>query len=105
MIDNKCTILATMWFSMQDDQKFRYFRQENDIHSPFSYRDDEEFRGLLEKIKPGLMAAYLIDTQLIKPSRSAIELVEVSYDSLAKFLGVAPNTEFETFREMIQAGK
>ena len=103
--ENNCTILATMWFAMQDDEKYKAFREENDIFSPLNYRDDEEFKDLLENYKPGLMAAYLVDVGLIESTKSATNLIQRTYDSIAKFLGVPPKKSFETFREMIEAGK
>jgi hypothetical protein len=103
--ENNCTILATMWFAMQDDEKYKAFREENDIFSPLNYLDDEEFRDLLENHKPGLMAAYLVDVGLIESTKSATNLIERTYDSIAKFLGVPPKKAFETFQELIQAGK
>jgi hypothetical protein len=103
--ENNCTILATMWFAMQDDDKYKAFREEHEIFSPLNYRDDEEFRDLLENYKPGLMAAYLVDVGLIESTKSATNLIERTYDSIAKFLGVPPKKAFETFQELIQAGK
>ena len=103
--ENNCTILATMWFAMQDDEKYKEFRDMNEISSPFDYRDDEEFRNLLENNKPGLMTAYLVDVGHIEASKSATALIESTYNSIAKFLGVPPKKAFETFRELIEAGK
>jgi hypothetical protein len=103
--ENNCTILATMWFAMQDDEKYKEFRDVNEISSPFDYRDDEEFRDLLEDYKPGLMTAYLVDVGHIEASKSATALIESTYNSIAKFLGVPPKKAFETFRELIEAGK
>ena len=103
--ENNCTILATMWFAMQDDEKYKAFREEHEIFSPFEYRDDEEFRNLLEVHRPGLMAAYLVDVGLIESTKSATNLIQRTYDSIAKFLGVPPKKAFETFQEMIDAGK
>ena len=103
--ENNCTILATMWFAMQDDEKYKDFREVNEISSPFDYRDDEEFRDLLENYKPGLMTAYLVDTGQIEASKSANALIDSTYNSIAKFLGVPPNKAFDTFQEMIEAGK
>jgi hypothetical protein len=104
--ENHCTILATMWFAMQDDEKFSGFRSENMIVSPIEYfGDDEDFRDLLEDNKPGLMAAYLIDAELIEPTKAASALVETTYSAISKFLGVSPKKEFETFEEMIDARK
>jgi hypothetical protein len=103
--ENNCTILATMWFAMQDDEKYKAFRDENDIFSPFVYRDSEEFRGLLEDHRPGLMAAYLVDVGLIEKTKSATDLIQRTYDSIAKFLSVPPKKAYETFQEMIEAGK
>jgi len=103
--ENNCTILATMWFAMQDDEKYKAFRDENDIFSPFNYRDDEGFRDLLENQKPGLMAAYLVDVGLIESSKFATNLIQRTYDAIAKFLGVPTKKAFETFQEMIEAGK
>jgi hypothetical protein len=77
----------------------------NEISSPFDVRDDEEFRDLLEDHKPGLMAAYLVDVGHIEASKSATVLIESTYNSIAKFLGVPPKKAFETFRELIEAGK
>ena len=104
--ENHCTILATMWFAMQDDEKFSGFRSENMIVSPIEYfGDDEDFRDLLEDNKPGLMAAYLIDAELIEPTKAASALVETTYSAISKFLGVSLKKEFETFEEMIDARK
>jgi hypothetical protein len=104
--ENHCTILATMWFAMQDDEKFSGFRSENMIVSPIEYfGDDEDFRDLLEDNTPGLMAAYLIDAELIEPTKAATALVETTYSAISKFLGVSPKKEFETFEEMIDARK
>jgi predicted DNA-binding WGR domain protein len=103
--ENNCTILATMWFAMQDDDKYTDFRDLNEISSPFDVRDDEEFRDLLEDHKPGLMAAYLVDVGHIEASKSATALIESTYNSIAKFLGVPSKKAFETFQEMIEAGK
>ena len=103
--ENNCTILATMWFAMQDDEKYKDFRDVNEISSPFDFRDDEEFRDLLENYKPGLMAAYLVDVGHIEASKSSTALIESTYNSIAKFLGVPSKKAFETFQEMIEAGK
>ena len=103
--ENNCTILATMWFAMQEDEKYKAFREVHDIFSPLNYRDDEEFRDLLENYKPGLMTAYLVDVGHIEASKSATALIESTYNSIAKFLGVPPKKAFETFRELIEAGK
>jgi predicted DNA-binding WGR domain protein len=103
--ENNCTILATMWFAMQDDDKYKTFRDLNDIYSPFHFRDNEEFVDLLEDHKPGLMAAYLVDTGQIEASKSSTALIDSTYNSIAKYLGVPPNKAFETFQELIEAGK
>ena len=103
--ENNCTILATMWFAMQDDEKYKTFRDLNDIYSPFHYRDGEDFRDLLEDHRPGLMAAYLVDAGHVEPSKSSTALIDSTYNSIAKFLGISPKKAFETFQEMIEAGK
>ena len=103
--ENNCTILATMWFAMQDDEKYKEFRDLNEISSPFDYRDDEEFRDLLEDHRPGLMAAYLVDVGLIESTESTTTLIQDTYGSIATFLGVPPKKAFETFQEMIESGK
>ena len=103
--ENNCTILATMWFAMQDDDKYTEFRDWNEISSPFDFRDDEEFRDLLEDHKPGLMAAYLVDVGHIDASKSTTALIESTYNSIAKFLGVPSKKAFETFQEMIESGR
>ena len=103
--ENNCTILATMWFAMQDDEKYKTFRDLNDIFSPFHFRDNEEFVDLLEDHKPGLMAAFLVDTGQIEASKSSTALIESTYNSIAKHLGVPPNKAFETFQELIESGK
>jgi predicted DNA-binding WGR domain protein len=103
--ENNCTILANMWFAMQDDEKYKEFRDLNEISSPFDYRDDEEFRDLLEDHRPGLMAAYLVDVGHIEASKSSTALIESTYNSIAKFLGVPSKKAFETFQEMIEDGK
>jgi hypothetical protein len=103
--ENNCTLLATMWFAMQEDEKYKAFREENDIFYPLDFRDDEEFRYLLENHRPGLMAAYLVDVGHVEPSKSSTALIERTYNSIAKFLGVPPKKAFETFQEMIEAGK
>ena len=103
--ENHCTILATMWFAMQEDEKFKNFREENLIVSPLEYFDNEQFRDVVEDCKPGLMAAYLVDAELIEPTKAAVGLIESTYNEIAKFLGVSLNKEFETFEELIDAGK
>jgi hypothetical protein len=99
--ENNCTILATMWFAMQGEDKYTEFRDLNEISSPLDFRDDEEFRDLLEDHRPGLMAAYLVDVGHIEASKSTTALIESTYNSIAKFLGVPPKKAFETFEEMI----
>jgi hypothetical protein len=102
--ENHCAILATMWFAMQEDEKFKNFRDENFVVSPLEYLDNEEFRDVIEDCKPGLMAAYLVDSELIEPTKAAVGLIESTYSEIAKFLGVSLKKEFETFEEMIDAG-
>ena len=103
--ENHCTILATMWFAIQEDEKFKNFREENLIVSPLEYFDNEQFRDVVEDCKPGLMAAYLVDAELIEPTKAAVGLIESTYNEIAKFLGFSLKKEFETFQELIYAGK
>jgi hypothetical protein len=50
------------------------------------------------------MAAYLVDAELIEPTKAAVGLIDSTYNEIAKFLGVSLKKEFETFEEMIDAG-
>jgi hypothetical protein len=79
--NGKCNILAELWFD---------------------YRDDEEFKDFIEYNDIGLPLAYLISSEIAKPTGVAEQYVNETYELLSKALGVSDTIPYEGLDVMLE---
>jgi hypothetical protein len=79
--DGKCNILAELWFD---------------------YRDDEEFKDFIEYNDIGLPLAYLISSEIAKPTGVAEQYINETYDLLTQSLKVSDTVPYNTLNEMLE---
>jgi hypothetical protein len=82
--DGKCNILAELWFD---------------------YRDDEEFKDFIEYNDIGLPLAYLISSEIAKPTGVAEQYINETYDLLTQSLGVSDTAPYNTLNEMLEGSE
>ena len=79
--DGKCNILAELWFD---------------------YRDDEEFKDFIEYNDIGLPLAYLVSSEIAKPTGVAEQYINETYELLTQALGVSDTMPYNTLNEMLE---
>jgi hypothetical protein len=79
--DGKCSILAELWFD---------------------YRDDEEFKDFIEYNDIGLPLAYLVSSEIAKPTNVAEQYISETYELLTQALGVSDTMPYNTLNEMLE---
>lgn len=79
--ENKCAILAELWISYRYDEQFTEFIAMNDL---------------------GLPLAYVIDTEIVAKTDTAVGFVEETFDLLLDSLGIE-DTGFEDFTDLASA--
>jgi hypothetical protein len=79
--NGKCNVLAELWFD---------------------YRDDEEFKDFIEYNDIGLPLAYLISSEIAKPTGVAEQYINETYNLLAEALKVSDTTPYSTLDEMLE---
>jgi hypothetical protein len=79
--NGKCNVLAELWFD---------------------YRDDEEFKDFIEYNDIGLPLAYLISSEIAKPTGVAEQYINETYELLTQALGVSDTAPYETLDEMLE---
>jgi hypothetical protein len=79
--DGKCSILAELWFD---------------------YRDDEEFKDFIEYNDIGLPLAYLVSSEIAKPTGVAEQYINETYELLTQALGVSDTMPYNTLDEMLE---
>ena len=79
--DGKCNILAELWFD---------------------YREDEEFKDFIEYNDIGLPLAYLVSSEIAKPTGVAEQYINETYELLTQALGVSDTMPYNTLNEMLE---
>ena len=79
--NGKCNVLAELWFD---------------------YRDDEEFKDFIEYNDIGLPLAYLISSEIAKPTGVAEQYINETYELLTQALGVSDTVPYNTLDEMLE---
>jgi hypothetical protein len=77
----KCSVLAQLWFD---------------------YRDDEEFKDFIEYNDIGLPLAYLISSEIAKPTGVAEQYINETYELLTQSLGVSDTTPYDSLDDMLE---
>jgi hypothetical protein len=78
--DGKCNVLAELWFAYRDDDEFKEFIEYNDI---------------------GLPLAYLISSDIAKPTGLAEQYVNETYDLLTQSLKVSDTFPYDSLNDML----
>ena len=76
----KCNVLAELWFA---------------------YRDDEEFKDFIEYNDIGLPLAYLINSEIAKPTGIAEQYVNETYELLTQALKVSDTAPYDSLDDML----
>ncbi len=76
----KCNVLSQLWFD---------------------YREDEEFKDFIEYNDIGLPLAYLISSEIAKPTGVAEQYINETYDLLTQALGVLDTTPYDSLEDML----
>ena len=79
--NGKCNVLAELWLD---------------------YRDDEEFKDFIEYNDIGLPLAYLIYSEIAKPTGIAEQYINETYELLTQALGVSDTALYYTLNEMLE---
>jgi hypothetical protein len=77
----KCNVLSQLWFD---------------------YREDEEFKDFIEYNDIGLPLAYLISSEIAKPTGVAEQYINETYDLLTQALGVLDTTPYDSLEDMLE---
>ena len=78
--NGKCNVLAELWFAYRDDEEFKEFIEYNDI---------------------GLPLAYLVSSEIAKPTGIAEQYVNETYELLTQSLGVSDTAPYESLDDML----
>jgi hypothetical protein len=76
---NKCAILSELWMNHRDEEALADFVEYNDL---------------------GLPMAYLINTELVTPNKSAEIYIDETFSLLAAAIGVDPEGDYQTLNQM-----